>query len=87
MRLVTGEVGALSPAAPAQQAANGAPPEARSKFDNALDGALDGASSQVDFDALTDRYKGKKVWVIDRDKIRRNVARVADQAIAQSLVN
>jgi len=27
------------------------------------------------------------VWVIDRDKIRRNVARVVDTAIAQSLVN
>jgi hypothetical protein len=73
------------PAAGAQPA-NGAA-ETRTKFDSALEGALDGASSQIDFDALTERYRGKKVWVIDRDKIRRNVARVADQAIAQSLVN
>lgn len=72
------------PAPPA--AANGAAPgEIRTQFDNALEGALDGASSQIDFDALTERYRGKKVWVIDRDKIRRNVARVVDQALSQSM--
>lgn len=66
--------------------ANGAAPgEVRTQFDNALEGALDGASSQIDFDALTERYRGKKVWVIDRDKIRRNVARVVDQALSQSM--
>jgi hypothetical protein len=61
------------------------PGQARTQFDNALEGALDGASSQIDFDALTERYRGKKVWVIDRDKIRRNVARVVDQALSQSM--
>ena|GEM_PF-1283841 len=72
------------PAAPAP--ANGAAPgQVRTQFDNALEGALDGASSQIDFDALTERYRGKKVWVIDRDKIRRNVARVVDQALSQSM--
>jgi hypothetical protein len=54
---------------------------------NAIDSALDTSSSQIEFDALTERYRGKKVWVIDRDKIKRNVARVVDQAIAQSLKN
>ena len=72
------------PAAPVP--ANGAAPgQVRTQFDNALEGALDGASSQIDFDALTERYRGKKVWVIDRDKIRRNVARVVDQALSQSM--
>lgn len=70
------------PTAPANGAAPG---EVRTQFDNALEGALDGASSQIDFDALTERYRGKKVWVIDRDKIRRNVARVVDQALSQSM--
>ena len=54
---------------------------------NAIDTALDTSSSQIEFDALTERYRGKKVWVIDRDKIKRNVARVVDQAITQSLTN
>ena len=81
---------ATPPAAPAVPNANGVTPgteEPRRQFDNALEGALDGASSQIDFDALTERYRGKKVWVIDRDKIRRNVARVVDTAIAQSLTD
>jgi hypothetical protein len=51
---------------------------------SALDSAFDASSTQVSFDDLTDRYKGKKVWVIDRDKIRRRVCQVVDQAMAQS---
>jgi hypothetical protein len=51
---------------------------------NALDSAFDASSAQVAFDDLTERYKGKKVWVIDRDKIRRRVCQVVDQAMAQS---
>ena len=46
--------------------------------------AMDASSAQVDFDSLTERYKGKKVWVIDRDKIRTRVAQVVDAALAQS---
>jgi len=76
-----------APAVPANGAVPGTEVEPRRQFDNALEGALDGASSQIDFDALTERYRGKKVWVIDRDKIRRNVARVVDTAIAQSLTD
>ena len=54
------------------------------QFADALDSAFDSSSSQVDFDALSDRYQGKKVWVIDRDKIRRRVAQVVDAALALS---
>ena len=53
----------------------------------AIDSALNSSSSQIEFDALTEHFRGKKVWVIDRDKIKRNVARVVDQAITQSLAN
>jgi hypothetical protein len=52
------------------------------EFANALESAFDSSSSQVAFDDLTQRYTGKKVWVIDRDKIRRRVAQVVDAALA-----
>ncbi len=54
------------------------------QFADALESAFDSSSSQVDFDGLADRYHGKKVWVIDRDKIRRRVAQVVDAALALS---
>ena len=54
---------------------------------NAIDSALDTSSSQIEFDALTEKFRGKKVWVIDREKIKRNVAQVVDQAISESLKN
>jgi hypothetical protein len=60
-------------------------PGPQSQYADALDSALDSASTQIPFDALTDRYRGKSVWVIDRDKIRRRVAQVVDAAIASSL--
>jgi hypothetical protein len=63
----------LSPLAPAA-------PE----FAEAIDSALDSSSMQVPFDDLMDRYRGKQVWVIDRDKIRSRVAQVVDQALALS---
>ena len=53
-------------------------------FEQALNSALDLSSSQVPFDALTKRYSGKKVWVIDREKIRQQVAHVVDSALAAS---
>ncbi|HEY8747075.1 MAG TPA: hypothetical protein VIM11_03820 [Tepidisphaeraceae bacterium] len=52
---------------------------------SALESAFDSSSSQINFDDLADRYKGKKVWVIDRDKIKRRVCQVVDQTLAQSL--
>ncbi|HXE51844.1 MAG TPA: hypothetical protein VN541_02470 [Tepidisphaeraceae bacterium] len=51
---------------------------------NAMESAFDASSSQVAFDDLTERYRGKKVWVIDRDKIRRRVCQVVDSSLAQS---
>ena len=48
---------------------------------------LTSSSSQVDFDALSERYHGKKVWVIDRDKIRRRTAQVIDAALALSALH
>jgi hypothetical protein len=52
------------------------------EFADALSSAFDSSSAQVEFDRLTERYHGKKVWVIDRDKIRRRVAQVVDAALA-----
>jgi hypothetical protein len=57
------------------------------EFADALESAFDSSSSQVDFDALTERYHGKKVWVIDRDKIRRRTAQVIDAALALSALH
>jgi len=57
------------------------------EFADALESAFDSSSTQVDFDALTERYHGKKVWVIDRDKIRRRTAQVIDAALALSALH
>ena len=53
-------------------------------FRKAIDSALDSASQQVSFDSLTEQYRGKKVWVLDRDKIRKRVAEVVDQVLAEA---
>src|SRR6476661_556333 len=53
-------------------------------FRQAIDSALDSASQQVSFDSLTEQYRGKKVWVLDRDKIRKRVAEVVDQVLAEA---
>src|SRR5687768_15202668 len=53
-------------------------------FRKAIDSALDSASQQVSFDSLTEQYRGKKVWVLDRDKIRKRVALVVDQVLAEA---
>src|SRR5688572_20881413 len=50
-------------------------------LDEALDSALDASSKRVPFDALTKYYRGKKVRVIDRDKIRQQVAEVVDSTL------
>jgi len=52
---------------------------------SAIDSALDTAASQVPFDSIEKKFKGKNVWVLDRDKIRKRVAQVVDQAIRNSL--
>jgi hypothetical protein len=52
---------------------------------SALESALDTASQQVDFDKLANKYKGKSVWVLDRDKIRSRVAQVVDSALKDAM--
>jgi hypothetical protein len=54
------------------------------RFADALDSAFDASAHQIAFDDLTERYRGKRVWVIDRDKIRRRVSQVVDQAMAEA---
>ncbi len=49
-----------------------------------LDRALAAASQAVDFDQVAQRYRGKSVWVLDRDKIRRQVASVVDSALQRA---
>jgi hypothetical protein len=58
--------------------------QASQPLSSAIDSALDTAASQVPFDKVAERYKGKNVWVLDRDKIRNRVAQVVDQAISQA---
>jgi hypothetical protein len=55
-------------------------------YSDAIDSALDTSAAQVPFDALEARFKGKQVWVLDRDKIRRRVADVVDQVLSQSMM-
>ncbi len=54
------------------------------RYSDALDSAFDASASQVAFDDLTERYRGKRVWVIDRDKIRKRVSQVVDTAISEA---
>ena len=51
---------------------------------SAVDSALDTAAQEVDFDALTNRFKGKKVWVLDRNKIRDRVKAVVLKTVRES---
>jgi hypothetical protein len=55
------------------------------QYADAIDSALDTSASQVPFDALAERFRGKNVWVLDREKIRRRVAEVVDQVLASSI--
>jgi hypothetical protein len=57
-------------------------PAAASPYADALDSAFDTSAHQIAFDDLTERYRGKRVWVIDRDKIRKRVAQVVDEAMS-----
>ena len=60
-------------------------PGAATPLGNALESALDIASQQVPFDQLANKFKGKNVWVLDRDKIRRRVAQVVDAAFRNAM--
>jgi hypothetical protein len=70
------------PEHPPEPAADEGGPEPA--FRQAIDSALDSASMQVAFDSLTEQYKGKKVWVLDRDKIRKRVAEVVDHVLTEA---
>jgi hypothetical protein len=52
---------------------------------DALESALDTSATQVPFEQIESRFKGKSVWVIDREKIKRRVAQVVDGALAQAM--
>jgi hypothetical protein len=54
-------------------------------YGDAIDSALDTSSRQIPFDTLQERFRGKQVWVIDREKIRRRVAEVVDQILAANM--
>src|SRR5439155_12737651 len=56
-------------------------PFGRPDVANSIDSALDVSSTQIPFDLVAKRYKGKSVWVIDREKIRHRVAQVVDEAL------
>ena len=51
---------------------------------SAIESALDVSSTQVNVDDLWKRYRGQRVRVLDRDKIRSNVMAVMTKAIQQS---
>ena len=51
---------------------------------SAIESALDVSSTQVNVDDLWKRYRGQRVRVIDRDKIRNNVMSVMTKAIQQT---
>ena len=50
----------------------------------AIENALNASSTQIPFDSLRDRFGGKDVWVIDREKIKRRVVQTVDEVVRQS---
>ena len=50
---------------------------------DAIESAFDTSAQQVAVDKLAQRFRGQRVWVIDREKIRRRVMQVVEQAVAQ----
>ncbi|MFW6059664.1 MAG: hypothetical protein ACODAQ_05750 [Phycisphaeraceae bacterium] len=50
---------------------------------DAIESAFDTSASQVAVDRLAERFRGQRVKVIDREKIRRRVMQVVEQAIMQ----
>lgn len=53
-------------------------------IDREIESALDAGSKQVNFDDLSKRYQGKRVWVLDRDKMKHRVMKIVDTAVIQS---
>ncbi|MEE9404013.1 MAG: hypothetical protein V3V20_03910 [Algisphaera sp.] len=55
--------------------------ESGDEFTDAIDSALDTSSTQVNVDDLWRKYRGQRVRVIDRDKIRNRVMTVVSKAM------
>ncbi len=51
---------------------------------SAIDHALDASSTQIPFDSLKDRFGGKTVWVVDREKIKKRVLQTVDEVVRKS---
>jgi len=49
-----------------------------------IEDALRQGSRQIQFDTIEKRFRGKQVWVLDREKMQAGVMRVVDQAIYKS---
>ncbi|MEO1237645.1 MAG: hypothetical protein AAFX76_12730 [Planctomycetota bacterium] len=77
-----GEASAFREGGPGQPIGTAGPVD---EFANAIDSALDTSSTQVNVDDLWRRYRGQKVRVIDRDKIRQRVLSVVTKALTQSI--
>ncbi len=63
------------------------PPEPdrdRPEIAQQIEDALRQGSKQIRFDAIEKRFRGKRVWVLDREKMQAGVMRVVDQAIYKS---
>ena len=63
------------------------PSGGQDEFASAIDSALDTSSTQVNVDDLWRKYRGQRVRVIDRDKIRQRVMSVVTKALQQSLAS
>ena len=61
-----------------------AAPGEHSDVANAIESAFDISSTQVSVDDIWKRYRGQRVRVIDRDKIRNNVMSLMTKTIQQS---
>jgi hypothetical protein len=68
---------------PRRPVAEGASPQ-DNEVASQIDSALDVASTDVNVDDLWKRYRGQRVRVIDRDKIKNNVLSVMTKAIQQT---
>ena len=53
-------------------------------IETAIDKAFNASAKRVRFDKLAKNYAGKRVWVIDRQKIKRKVMSAVDKAVRQS---
>jgi hypothetical protein len=82
-----GPAPAATPAGPSAAGARLGPDGAPEEFASAIDSALDTSSTQVNVDDLWRKYRGQRVRVIDRDKIRQRVLSVVTKALQQSLAS